>query len=993
MDGNESAHEGIESFGEDGDVNDTKARKDEKPSHIIGIGASAGGLEALVEFFRNINSETGMAFVVIQHLSPDHKSLMDELLARHTRMEIFQITDGMSLRPDCIYLLPPKKNLAIFNGKLLLSGIDSRRVLNLPIDIFFRSLAEDQEERAIGVILSGTGSDGARGIKAIKQVGGLVIVQDEKSAKFDGMPQSAISTGMVDYIRSPDQMPEVILSYTSHPLISGKNVNYNRLADEETDLTKIIALLRSRTTVDFTYYKPSTVVRRIERRMGIVHAESLNDYLNLLYETPGEIDSLYKDLLIGVTRFFRDGNEFTFLGDQIIPRIFENNDKKREIRIWVVGCSSGEEAYTIAILLQEYMEKIRQQFKVKVFATDIDRQAIERASLGIYPVGIAEDISPGLLEHYFDKDEEGYRIKRHIRELVIFAYQNVIKDPPFTKLDMITCRNLLIYLQPNLQKEVMNIFHFSLNDGGYLFLGTSESVGDMTDCFDTVDPKVKIFRHKGKGALPLKSSLKIPVPFTRPSKTMDPSLRMNTSNLVPAKRLEIQEKYYQELINELSSACMVVNQEGTLLETFGHPHRFLKTPTGKVNLDITKMVPSALSTALSTGIRNALNKKTKIVYDRIKTSGKDGEQTLGLKIAPLASIGENEDRKLLIVLEEVHPADGMAEGRECQIAGDADQHVLELEKEIKFTRENLQATIEELQTSNEELQATNEELLASNEELQSTNEELNSVNEELNTVNSEYQQKILELSELNNDMNNLLRSTEVGTIFLDKQLCIRKFTPAVTGEINLLKQDIGRPISDLSSSILSEILDDVKNVLKTSRKTEKIVQKDGDSWYLIQVLPYLEEQNRIGGVVITLVNITRQKRAEIAFEKQYEMLKKILETTPTATLMVNRTGEIEFANRQAEKELEFSQEKILSLPIESKQLNFTDLEGYRLTEENSPMSLIRKTGKPIEKYIVRRKTDNGHQLVFNITGNPLFNEKYEVDGAVFKFDKMAHSRK
>lgn len=513
-------------------MNEDLEKKDTSQGYyIIGIGASAGGLEALVNFFHNMPSDSGMAFVVVQHLSPDYKSLMDELLARHTNMEIIKITDGMTIMPDRIYLLPPKKNLTIFNRQLLLTTPDPALPFNLPIDFFFRSLAEDQEEKSVGIILSGTGSDGSRGIQAIKKAGGMVMVQDEQSAKFDGMPRSAIGTGLADYVEIPEKMPEIILSFISHPLIAGTSRNIAEFSQDETEMAKLIAMIRTRTGVDFSFYKQATIQRRIERRMGMSQTVNLRGYLKYINEHNEEIDALYRDMLIGVTRFFRDKDEFDYLKKNIIPVLFKNCLKNKIIRAWVAGCSTGEEAFTIAILLYDYMLSLKDHYEIKVFATDIDNDAIIKAGHGIYPEGIAADMDPVFLDKYFDRTAEGFRVKRHIRELVIFARQNILKDPPFTKIDIITCRNLLIYLRTRLQKDVLALFHFALKDKGYLFLGPSESVGDASDYFLAEHRSVKVFLHKGQGIPPVRRISSIPK--YEPSKSNSPANipgTYNTSN-------------------------------------------------------------------------------------------------------------------------------------------------------------------------------------------------------------------------------------------------------------------------------------------------------------------------------------------------------------------------------------------------------------------------------------------------------------------------------
>ncbi|OQX26006.1 MAG: hypothetical protein BWK80_12700 [Desulfobacteraceae bacterium IS3] len=962
----------------------------EKPSYIVGIGASAGGLEALQTFFNHMPAQNGLGFVVIQHLSPDYKSLMVELLSKHTQMEVLRAEDGMSIRPNCVYLIPPKKNMAVHGGNLYLSDQPERHGLNLPIDVFLRSLAEDQEDRAIGIILSGTGSDGTRGVRAIKGEGGMVIVQSEETAKFDGMPKSAISTGLADYVLSPDRMPEEILKFINHPCIADKKEPDEVIVKEEDSFSRILNILRKRTAVDFTYYKPATVVRRIERRMGIVQVRSIEDYIVYLHQNSNEINSLFKDLLISVTKFFRDSESYEVLKETVIPSIFENAAKRgsKTIRVWVAGCATGEEAYSLAMLLQDHLYAGRQEFEVKVFATDIDKNAIELAGIGLYPDSIAADMEVKFLSRYFEKRGDGYQVKRSLRETVVFALQNVIKDPPFTKIDLISCRNLLIYFQPALQKKVFSIFNYSLLPDGYLFLGSSETVGEMTHAFDPVDSRHRIYRHSGQGTLPIKDVIAMPL-------SKDFAIAATYSAYTKKNedfRFGKQESYYHTLLNKAVPALLVINEDYELIQTFGSTRQYLNIPLGNVSLDIMTMLPRELSLAVSSAVNRVRKEKKAVLYDSIRIKGEDMVRVMHVKVDQITAPGEQ--KPLFIVLLEsteqiaLNSEDGTHEEKTAA-NGLMEERVKVLEQEIQFTRENLQATIEELQTSNEELQATNEELLAANEELQSTNEELQSVNEELNTVNSEYQAKVIELSNLNNDMNNLMRSTDIGTIFLDKSLRIRKFTPSITRQINLLEQDIGRPLSDLSIPMFGDMVADAKKVALTSQIAERIIPIVKD-WFLLRILPFINEQNMLDGVVITLVDISDQKKAEKELEIQYDLLRQVLETSPAAQIMVNKAGEINFVNRQAEDMLGFTRDKLLNMPIDSPELNFADLEGNPLNGDRNPLKIIRETKKQVIQYIMFMRPSDRRKIVFTMTGNPMFGEKNETDGAVFKFEKVAH---
>jgi len=957
-----------------------------QPDYIVAIGASAGGLEALITFFSHMPSNSNMAFIVIQHLSPDHKSMMDSLLARHTDMEIFLAEDGMTVKPDCIYLIPPKFFLTIFHGQFLLNPFEKERVFNLPIDVFFISLAEDVPYRSIGIILSGTGSDGSVGIQAIKKAGGMVIVQDTESAQFDGMPRNAIATGMADYQASPDNMPDIIMNYANHPCIFQNGNNNFILNPEDTDLNKILSLLRKQTEVDFTHYKQNTIIRRIERRIGIVQADSLREYLNYLYDHEKEINLLYRDLLIGVTRFFRDCEEFEFLNQNIIPSIFENNNKEKNIRIWVAGTSTGEEAYTIVMLFNKYKEDKKLSHKITVFATDIDQNALNKASDGIYPEGIANDLKPELLEKYFIKIDNGYKIRTFIREQIIFAKQNIFKDPPFTKLDLITCRNLLIYLQNNLQQNVMDIFNFALKDKGYLFLGTSETVGTLSNHFIPLDNRIKIFRHEGQGMPPIKNTLKKQALM----KFVKPLSHINNYQFSIKQKEEI-ENYYQVIINELTQLCLIVDESGIMIEVFGKPEKFLKFSTGKVKMDIKKMLPSKIAMIISTGLRQVIKEEKRIIYREIINENENNENSLiNIIISPLFKHSSN-NKNILIIFEESLKT--VQDDENIKLQFSSERQLIDLEKEIQYTRENLQATIEELHASNEELQSTNEELISSNEELQSTNEELNSVNEELNTVNAEYQEKVAELYELNNDLNNLIRSIDIGTIFLDKNLCIRRFSPAITREINLLSQDIGRPLSDISSTIINYFYNEAQKVINTGQPIEKSIKANSGKWYLINILPYLDDRQQIDGAVMTMVDITNEKKIQLETEIQNDRLKKLIDINPKATIIFNKDGIIKYINKAAEKELRIYSKDSVNKKLDDIGLIISDIKDQTFSNEDNLIDMFFKTQKPIEKLLIKVIRPDQTQIVFNIFGNPFINSDNEIEGYVLIFETIAHQDK
>ena len=864
----------------------------DKPTTVVGIGASAGGLEAIEAFFKAMPVDSGMAFVVIQHLSPDYKSLMVELLSRKTDIPVHRAEDGMVVEPNHIYLIPPKKNLSIFHGKLLLEDQKQREGINLPVDIFLRSLAEDQGEHSVGVILSGTGSDGTRGVRAIKEWGGLVMVQDEASAKFDGMPRAAASTGVADFVLPPEEMPAQLVACLRHPYATRQDRQQQALTDE-TGLTRLFSLLRAKTKVDFTYYKPSTITRRIERRIAVTQVADLDSYVRYAEQTPAEISALYRELLIGVTSFFRDSEVMAKIQESVLPELFERC-MDRELRFWVAGCSTGEEAYTLAILAREVMETLGLARDIKIFATDIDRDAVATAGSGVYPESIAADLSPALLAKYFYCRGDTYQVARTIREMVVFAQHNLVKDPPFTRIDLVSCRNLLIYLQTNLQQRALEMFSFSLRPGGVLLLGSSETVGEMEDCFEPVDRKARIYRSQGKtrargvptgvdsthkdlGLLPLAAS----GGFVRPPRTGSRE----------------HERLVTRLLDTLAASyvplAVVVNEHLEILHTLGDPSGIFTLPSGRAVYDISKMVNRELAIPLATGIQKVFRTGEELVYTNVRLHEANATRTLRLRLRLLP--GRKNDETLAVVffehVEETHtpPEDASAE---YDLNEETGQRLQDLEQELQFTRENLQATIEELETSNEELQATNEELLASNEELQSTNEELQSTNEELYTVNTEYQNKIIELTEVRNDVDNLLSSSRIGTLILDEDLCIRRYSPQAAEVFHLVDGDVGRPLKHLSHKLLDfNPVEMAREVQRKEELHEQDVQTEDGRWHLLRILPYQVGPQTISGVVFTLIDITPLREVCERLETAQQNAADIVRHMPAGLFVYEVTDE------------------------------------------------------------------------------------------------------
>ncbi len=886
-----------------------KMEKDKTPDpgfHYVGIGASAGGLEAIEEFFSHMPEDCNLAFIVIQHLSPDYKSLMVELLSKKTKIPVHRCTDGMQVKPNNIYMIPPKKNLSIFHGKLVLKEKDNIRGVNLPIDIFLKSLAEDQADRAIAIILSGTGSDGTRGVRAVKEQGGMVMVQDDTTAKFDGMPRAAISTGVADFILPPEKMPVQLLAFIDHPYVAGKEKSRNLINDQK-GLTRIFSELRERTKVDFTYYKPSTISRRIERRMTVNQINDLDDYVRYIQKYPVEIMTLYRELLIGVTSFFRDPAPMKELMETCLPPLI-SNAKNREIRFWVTACSTGEEAYTLAILAKEVMEKTGENKDIKIFATDLDRDAVMQAGNGVYPESIAADLTPRLLGKYFYRKGDNYQIARNIREMVVFAQHNLVMDPPFTKIDLISCRNLLIYLQPVLQEKAMRMFNFSLNPGGILFLGTSETIGNMTDCFETVHQKFKIYRSKGKLSpdLQMTDTLstrekkdKGPQPFSFPYR--------ERRRQHPADATNLMNRYVNALENAYLPLSAIVNQQMEVLHIFGETRDYFQVPSGRVVYDITKMAVKELAIPLATGIQKVFRTKQQLVYSNVKIKQKNETRTVRLRILPLPD-QKSTDPLVAVFFEETKKQENAEQSaiETYDLEADVQQRIADLEQELQFSNENLQATIEELETSNEELQATNEELLASNEELQSTNEELQSTNEELITVNSEYQTKIIELTQMSNDVENLLSSSGIEVLILDENYEIRKYSPGITKIFHILDKDMGRPINHLSHHLVDfDAFEAVETVQKNNKGISFEKKDHEDLTYLIHILPYHIGPDTYAGFMLTFVDTTELDQTRKDLIQTRKISSDIVAHMPAGLFIytVNDAGDLilESANPKAQK--------------------------------------------------------------------------------------------
>lgn len=826
---------------------------------VAGIGASAGGLEALEQFLGHVPEKCGVAFVVIQHLDPTHKGIMPELLQRITPMKVFQAQDRMPVRPDCVYVIPPNKDMSILHGTLHLFEPAAARGLRLPIDFFLRSLAEDCQGRGIGVILSGMGSDGTMGLRAIKEKAGVALVQEPASAKFDSMPRSAIDAGLADIVAPAAELPEKMMAYLRHaPHIS----RIDSPLDEKnrSAMEKIVILLREHTGNDFTLYKKTTIYRRIERRMGIHQIDRIDTYVRYLRENSQEVALLFKELLIGVTSFFRDPKVWEQLRDVVLPELLARFPARQTLRAWVPGCSTGEEAYSLAIVLKEALETVKPKggVQVQIFATDLDADAIDRARQGLFPTNIAADVTPERLDRFFVQAEDGYRIGKSVRNLVTFAPQNLIMDPPFTKLDILSCRNLLIYLTPELQKNLLPIFHFSLNPGGLLVLGSSESIGAYTRLFAAQNGKSRIYRRRETAAGEV--TVEFPTSFTTVAVAAAPKYTKTPESLqVQADRL---------LLQRYSPAAVLTNDQGDILYISGRTGKYLEPAAGKANWNIFAMAREGLRHELVGAFQKAARQSEEVTVRGVEIKGESGVQTVDLTIQ---AVTEPEALRglIMVVFRDVITL-ARNKSTRSRSASLASAEIAESKEEARHAQEEVRAMREEMQTSQEEFRAVNEELQSANEELQSTNEELTtsreemqSMNEELQTVNAEQLARLDELAWATSDMNNLLNSTQIATIFLDKGLCVRRFTTGSERVFRLIPADVGRPLTDIVSTLLyPELPDDAREVLRTLIFSEKQIASRDGSWFKVRIMPYRTQEDVIDGVVMTFTDITATKALE-----------------------------------------------------------------------------------------------------------------------------------
>jgi two-component system CheB/CheR fusion protein len=870
---------------------------------IVGIGASAGGLRAFKSFLEAMPSETGMGLVLVPHLDPKHESLMVELLSQRTTMPLREATQGTKVEADHVYVIPPNKYMEIREGYLYLVTPEDRPARRTAIDRFFESLALDQRECAVGIVLSGTGNHGTPGLKEIKLAGGMVMVQDLETAEYDSMPRSAIEAGLPDYVLSPQDMPAALISFAQHPYVTHPDPEKDD--DLEPEMGRILSILRSRTRYDFRWYRKKMILRRVRRRMSLQRIDHPAAYLNFLRDSPNEIQALYKDMLIGVTGFFREPESFRILEEKVLPDLVSSWGGKRPIRVWVPGCATGEEPYSLAMLLVEQFQAISKPANLQIFATDIDLDALSRAREGIYPESIAGDLTPERLSRFFVPLDRHYQIRREIRDAVVFAPQNLASDPPFSRLDLISCRNLLIYLEFPMQQRIISLFHFALREGGYLFLGGSESVGRHGNLFEPISKKWRIFQkikharhHPGPPEIPIANVSYQPITVVEPEDGSHASLT---------------EVMRRALLDGYGPASVLVNRNCEVLAFHGSTVDYLEFPSGEPSRDLITLLRSGLRSKVRAVLHQAFHTSAK-VHTTAHVKRGSSYVPCRIEIAPVREAKDSGGLFLITFQDEGSGALGGpdAEAVAAMMRVDESSLFTQLENDLKTTREELQITIEELESSNEELKAANEEMMSMNEELQSANEELEtskeelqSLNEELTTVNNQLSEKVEELDTAYTDLNNLLTSSDIANVFLDREMRIRKFTPPTRKLFNVVSSDIGRPLADLSFRFHdSSLIDDAQKVLEELSASELEVQTEDGKVYIRRIMPYRSRANRIDGVTITFLDISDRKKQELKLSEALSGLEDQVSERTAALTMIRDVAMLASAAQSGEEILD-----------------------------------------------------------------------------------------
>jgi len=877
---------------------------------IVGIGASAGGLEALEQFFTNMPNDTGMAFIIIQHLDPNYVGMLPEILQRSTKMIVNQVEDYIEVKPDHVYVIPPNKSLSILHGYLHLFELTETRGMRLPIDIFFRSLADDQQEKSIGIILSGMGSDGSLGLKAIKEKNGLVLVQDPLSSKFNGMPNSAIASVIVDILAPANELPAKLVALLKFsPVIAKKLI----LDENNPNFEKVVILLRTQTGHDFSFYKKTTLFRRIERRMGIHQIDKIDRYISFIQRNPKELDILFKELLIGVTKFFRDSEVWTMLKERVLPDLFNDLPDGYELRVWVAGCSTGEEAFSFAMVFKEAYEKVKHEKKLtlQIFASDINKDAIEIARKGVYNSNIMADVSDERLSRFFTVNGTNLSVNSSIRETIVFAPHDITKDPPFTKLDLVLCRNLLIYMETELQKKLMNLFHYCLREGGVMLLGSAENINNKERLFSVIDTKLKFYK-RSEAAIEI-AKMDFPGTFSHSTKRLKEDIK---TAKVP---MNIQTYADQLVLQQFAPASVLINKEGDILYITGKTGKYIEPSAGKANMNIYAMARDGFRDELSFAIRKVILSYEPLILRNIKIGNNGATHLVDITFQSIEKPNAVKGT-IMIVFEDVKVLE-----KDANIKTEKQSlNIREQKSQIKLqlTLEELQTTREEMHTSQEELKTTNELLQTTNEELQSTNEELIASKVEMQCMNDELQQKLSEFEEANSDMQNLLNSTDIATLFLDKELNIRKFTDHLTSIIKLRPIDIGRPFTEVVSDLkYPDMADHAKKVLRTLVFNVSEIATNDNRWFTVRIMPYRTLEDKIDGVVITFIDITVAKQLEARLVAANIEEKE------------KRLAELVIANKELALQNKEKQNRADELVIANKELSFQNKEKEKLKAE------------------------------------------------------------
>ncbi|MEQ8170563.1 MAG: CheR family methyltransferase [Candidatus Eremiobacterota bacterium] len=876
-----------------------------KPFHIVCIGGSAGSMEALEVFFSRIPERNGLAFVLAIHNLPGQEEVMLKAVECHTKMNVLEVKDGLKAMANTVYIIPAEQYITIKKG--FFKSVERPSQTGM-IDFFLAHLSEDEEERAICIILSGMGTDGTAGVKAIKDKFGMVMAQNCESAQYDTMPASVIDTGLVDYIASPEALPEKLMAYVKYYSQTIEGISSGE-GEHMSAFQKIFRLINSQTGHDFSFYKKNTICRRIERRMKLNQIGTITDYIRYIQENSHEIDFLFKELLIGVTNFFRDDEAFRLLREEAVETLLEKKGKGDIIRVWVPGCATGEEAYSIAMVFLESLNESGEKDipRIQIFATDIDKFSIDKARLGLYPLSINAHVSPERLTRFFIQENNAYKIRKELREMIIFAPQNVIMDPPFTKLDILSCRNLLIYLIPEIQKKLIPLFHYTLNKEGVLFLGSSETIGNFHDLFTPLDNRWKIFRKKDTSSV-----LTGIMNFSSSVITEEKDLYHHMEKTHKGIEIDIGDITRRILLEGYTPPAVIINEKGDILYINGKTGKYLEPSPGRANMNIIAMAREGLKFELSSALHKAVIRQREIFLPSLKVRTNGNFHPVNVTIKPLVNY-EGMKGLFMVVFEDLvmAPKGFVKKKNKNDTEKKEISTVTELERELEYTKEHLQSTIEEMETSQEELKSTNEELQSTNEELTTSKEELQSLNEELVTVNSELQNKIDELSQTNSDMKNLLNSIEIATVFLDNNLCIKRFTPQATKIINLINSDIGRPVNHIVTNLeYTDLVKDVTDVLETMIFKEVQIESKDNHWYLLRIVPYRTLDNIINGTVLTFIDITGLKQLQEFQIESDRRLRMVIENMPVMIYAFDENHKVITWNKECERVTGYSAEEI-----------------------------------------------------------------------------------